>query len=151
MTDSRIPDPENSDKGPVIYTSSGELDTKTYYVNGRKEFSQDYTISLCIWRSIIPKATRINSKLSPLIMKLKIRRYNKKFIDVYSFDEKGKCISHSYVIFENNKRIEEGKEDKNLDILIRNKGDISQMLSRAKIPKQIKKHRKIEDILVDSL
>ncbi len=147
MTDSRIPDPENSDEGPVIYTNSGELETKTYYTTSRKEFFQDYTISLSTWRNVIPDDSRLNPKLSPLIIELKIRRYDKKFIDVYSFDEKGKCISHSYEIFENNKRIEKGKEDKNLGVMKRYKEDLCQMLSKARIPKELKNHITIQDFL----
>jgi hypothetical protein len=151
MTDSRIPHTNYSENGPPIHTSNGEIETKTFYKTARKEYSQDYTISLCVWRSIIPKAKGPNPKLSPLIIELKIRKYGKKFIDRYSFDEKGGCIAHTYVILKNNRVSEKGKEDKNLVILGRHKGDLYQMLSKGPIPESIKKHKTIEDILSSAL
>lgn len=97
-------------------------------VRANKKFSPTHSFELLISQITLYESCLPSSKTLPVVIQTWEEIDNEKFIDIYSFDRNGICLSHGYSRYVGGKRTVDEEHDTDITRLIKNKGVIGELI-----------------------
>jgi len=136
---------------PGIKTTLKVGDAEIFQLTSKKEFSNNHTLEVDIYKTSLGKDCSLSSKLLPLVVAMWEENKENQLNDFYSFDNNGVLLSHGCKRWENKILTVDEKHDKNLRRLIQHGETIKEMIGDFPLPFQLTIHPTILDLRENKL
>lgn len=140
---------------PVRYVYEDAPGVKTIFEEGKagilqlfskKEFSEDHTLAIHIYKVTLYEGCNCSSKIFPLVVGLWEQEDDMRYTDFYSFDNNGVLLSHGFFSSEKGRRIIDEQHDLSLDRLVEHGETIKEMIGDYPLAAQLAMHPTLSDL-----
>jgi len=112
-----------------------------------QKLSTNHNFFFRAYKVSLKEGCEVSSKTLPLVIQMIEQQNDKKFVDIYSFDNHGACLSHGYTRYENGKLIVNEEHDTDVSRLVEKSKLISELARGYPIPFPLGTHSTIIDLL----
>ena len=112
-----------------------------------QDISSEESFEFHAYKTSLREGCILSSKVLPLIMQMWETKGDKRFYDVYSFDNNGLCLSHGYSRYENGEKIADEEHDQDTKRLVEKTGLIHQLAGDFPLPGIIQIHDPLPALL----
>jgi len=115
-------------------------------LSARKVYSSEHSLDLLFCKTTLYEGCFVSSKLLSLVVGMWERDGNKKFQDIYSFDNNGICLCHSYSRWENGEGVELEQHNTDVGRLIENGAVIQELIGEYPMSNRLALHTTMIDL-----
>lgn len=124
-----------------------EGDAKLLQFKIEQKLSANHNFLFRAYKISLKEGCAVSSKTLPLVIQMIEQQNGKKFIDIYSFDNHGGCLSHGYSRYENGKLIVNEEHDTDVSRLTEKSKLILELAKDYPLPPPLGTHTTIIDLL----